>query len=349
MTSTRTVVAAHLAPVFLDPSATTAKAVDAIAEAARSGADLVAFPESYIPGFPVWAALRAPIYNHDLFKAFVSSSVYVDGPEVRAIQEAARTHALTVSVGISERSRTSKGSIWNTNLLIGPDGAIINHHRKIVPTFYEKLIWTPGDGKGLTVTDTPVGRLGMLICGENTNPLARYTLMAQAEEVHVSSYPPVWPTRDPAAGGKPYDLGAAIRVRAGAHSFEAKVFNVVVSSVLDATTRSGLSSLDSEALRVLDQTAPGVSLVIDPFAEVISETMQEDEGLLVQEIDLDACIEPKQFHDVSGYYNRFDIFDLRVDRRRVRPITLFDPVDDEDAFADESKAELHLNGGWRPF
>lgn len=343
MPTLRTVAAAHLAPVFLDAAATTAKAVDAIGEAARAGAQLIAFPESYIPGFPVWAALRAPIYNHDLFQAFINNSVYVDGPEVQSLRQAVRAHGVTVSIGISERSRSSIGSVWNTNLVIGPDGGIVNHHRKIVPTFYEKLIWTPGDGNGLVVNDTPVGRLGMLICGENSNPLARYTLMAQAEQVHVSAWPPLWPTRDPADGGKPYDLEAATRIRAGAHSFEAKVFNVVVSSVLDETTRAGLATLGPEALRVLEATARGVSLVIDPFAEVISDVLRDDEELLVQEIDLDAGIEPKQFHDVSGYYNRFDIFDLRVDRHRVRPITFTDSSEPDDTDTVRDIANLDLS------
>lgn len=321
MTTTHLIAGAHLAPVFLDAEATTQKAIDAIAEAARSGAELVVFPESFIPGFPVWAALSAPIYNHDFFRKFVEQSIYMDGSEIRALREAARRNNITVSVGISERNPASVGSIWNSNVLIGPDGAVINHHRKIVPTYYEKLIWTPGDGHGLTVASTNVGRLGALICGENTNPLARYTLMAQAEEVHLSTYPPLWPTRDPAGGGKPYDLEAAIRVRAGAHSFEAKVFNLVVSSVLDDTTRKALSVLGDDAMRVLESTARGVTLVIDPFAEVISDVLKDDEGILLQEIDLAQCVEPKQFHDVSGYYNRFDIFDLKVNRGRVAPIT----------------------------
>jgi nitrilase len=321
MSQSSTVTAAHLAPVFLDSAATTLKAVDAIAEAARAGSSLVAFPESFIPGFPVWAALAAPIYNHDLFAAFVEASIYIDGPEVRALRQAARANGITVSVGISERSRASVGAIWNTNLIISAEGNVISHHRKIVPTFYEKLIWAPGDGQGLEVHDTPVGRLGALICGENTNPLARYTLMAQAEQVHISSYPPLWPTRDPRGPGKAYDLEAAIRVRAGAHSFEAKVFNIVVSSVLDETATNRLSSLGTEAMRVLDETPRGVSLVLDPYADVISDCLSADEGLLHQEINLADCIEPKQFHDVSGYYNRFDIFDLRVDRHRIEPIT----------------------------
>jgi nitrilase len=331
-TNRRTIAAAHLAPVFLDSAATTAKAVDAIDEAGRSGAELIAFPESFIPGFPVWAAVSAPIYNHALFESFVNASIYIDGPEIRSLRHAALRNQLTVSVGISERSRASVGSVWNANVLIGPDGSILNHHRKIVPTFYEKMIWTPGDGSGLKVHHTQVGRLGMLICGENTNPLARFTLIAQGEQVHVSSYPPIWPTRDPSSGGKPYDLEAAIRIRAGAHSFEAKAFNVVVSAAIDATMIAGLSSLGVDALRILERTARGVSLVIDPFADVVSDVLRDDEGLLIQEIDLDACMEPKQFHDLSGYYNRFDIFDLRVDRKRVRPIT-FSDIDSDAEYA----------------
>ncbi len=325
MTNTHVIAGAHLAPVFLDAAATTNKAVDAIGEAARAGAELVAFPESYIPGFPVWAALSAPICNHDLFGRFVDGSVRIDGPEIHTLRLAARRHGITVSVGISEKSPTSVGSIWNSNLVIGSDGSIVNLHRKIMPTFYEKLIWTPGDGHGLAVYDTQVGRLGALICGENTNPLARYTLMAQAEQVHVSTYPPLWPTRDPSGGGKPYDLESAIRVRAGAHSFEAKVFTMAVSAVLDDTTRSVLAVLGDDAMRVLEGTARGVTLVIDPFGEVISDVLREDEGLLLQKIDLDQCIEPKQFHDAAGSYNRFDIFDLKVNRRRITPITFTEP------------------------
>ncbi|MEV7663614.1 carbon-nitrogen hydrolase family protein [Paenarthrobacter sp. NPDC089316] len=337
MSKTHVVAGAHLAPVFLDAAATTQKAIGAIAEAAKAGAELVAFPESFIPGFPVWAALSAPIYNHEFFRRFVDSSVAIDGPEIQAIRSAARRHGIAVSVGISEKNPSSVGSIWNSNVLIGPDGTILNHHRKLVPTFYEKLVWTPGDGHGLTVADTQVGRVGTLICGENTNPLARYTLMAQAEEMHISTYPPLWPTRDPADGGKPYDLEAAIRVRAGAHSFEAKVFNLVVSSVLDSSTRKALSVLGENAMRVLESTARGVTLVIDPFADVISDVLRDDEGLLYQEIDLDQCIEPKQFHDASGYYNRFDIFDLKVDRSRIKPITFTEFA----ASADNSETVPH--------
>jgi nitrilase len=170
----------------------------------------------------------------------------------------------------------------------------------------------------------------MLICGENTNPLARYSLIAQGEQVHVSSFPPVWPTRPSNQPGR-YDLAAAIRIRAGAHSFEGKVFNIVSSAVLDKSTLASLQDLGKEALETLEQSPQAVSMFIGPSGEVISDTLCESEGLLYQDIDIAQCVEPKQFHDVVGYYNRFDVFDLKVTRKRLSPIQFLDgtsaPVD----------------------
>ncbi len=314
------VAAAHVAPVFLDLEATVQKACSLIGEAARNGARLIAFPETYIPAFPVWSALRAPIHNHDLFKRLAAASIRVPGPEVANICAAARDGGIFVSMGINEGTDASVGCIWNANLFIGEDGSVLNHHRKLVPTFYEKLIWANGDGSGLRVVDTPVGRVGMLICGENTNPLARFTLMAQGEQVHVSTYPPAWPTRDPKGGGN-YDLGGAIRVRAGAHAFEAKCFNVVASGFMDKPMRDALAGLDADAGRILDDSPRGVSMIIGPDAEPVCQVLCEEEGILYADIDLDQCVEPKQFHDVVGSYNRFDIFHLTVDRSPNRPVT----------------------------
>jgi len=315
--------AAHVAPVFLDAQATVQKACALIAEAAENGAQLIAFPESFVPGFPLWTSVQAPIKNHEYFKRMAANSVEVPGPEIESISNAARDHAIVVSMGISERSPVSVGCLWNTNLLFGSDGALLNHHRKLVPTFYEKLIWASGDGAGLRVNDTAIGKVGMLICGENTNPLARYTLIAQGEQVHVSSYPPVWPTRPSNEPGR-YDLASAIRIRAGAHSFEGKVFNIVASGFLDQSTLDGLRDLDRSARDVLEQSPQAVSMVLGPSGEVISDTLSDSQGLLYQDIDVSQCVEPKQFHDVVGYYNRFDVFDLHVTRKRLTPIAFSD-------------------------
>ena len=324
------VCSAHVAPVFLDASATVAKAVALIAEAAHAGAKLIAFPESFVPGFPVWTAVQAPIRSHDYFKRLAANSIEVPGPEVERLCEAAREHAIVVSIGFTERAPVSVGCLWNSNLLIGADGAMLSHHRKLVPTFYEKLVWANGDGAGLRVCDSSVGKIGMLICGENTNPLARYSLIAQGEQVHVSSYPPVWPTRMANEAGR-YDLASAIRIRAGAHSFEGKLFNVVSSACLDRSLFDALPGLDHDARETLELSPRGVSMVLGPSGEVISDTLCETEGLLYQDIDISACVEPKQFHDVVGYYNRFDVFELNVDRTRLTPIKLNDEPADANA------------------
>lgn len=321
------VAAAHAAPVFLDAARTVDKACSLIAEAAGAGAKLIAFPESFIPAFPVWAALQAPIHGHDLFRALVANALRIDGPEIERLCATARRHGIVVSMGFTEGTVASVGCIWNSNVLIGADGTILTHHRKLVPTFYEKLVWANGDGHGLRVADTPIGRIGALICGENTNPLARFALMAQGEQVHIASYPPVWPTRAAAQGN--YDLEQAIKIRAGAHSFEAKVFTIVAAAVLDKSARAALAGLSAEAQRVLDETPRGVSLVVGPAGMPVTPVMREDEGILYADIDLAECVEPKQFHDVVGYYNRFDIFKLRVDRTRAAPATFEERLDQE--------------------
>lgn len=327
---TVTVCAAHVAPVYLDARATVEKACGLIADAAARGADLVAFPESFVPGFPVWPSVSPPFRNHALFERLVEESIRVPGPEVLSLAQAARQHGVIVSIGISESTDSSVGCIWNSNLIFGRDGAILNHHRKLVPTYFEKMIWASGDGAGLKVIPTDSGRLGMLICGENTNPLARYALMADGEQLHISSYPPVWPTHDPRSNDA-YDLRSAIRIRAGAHSFEAKAFNVVVSSIIDDKTLEEVRSVGEEGLDILRNSPRGVSMILNPQGNVVAETDSASDELLVTEIDLSECVVPKQFHDVAGYYNRFDIFDLNVDRARRTPIS-FEDKDNETAY-----------------
>ncbi|WP_022722590.1 carbon-nitrogen hydrolase family protein [Rhodopseudomonas sp. B29] len=328
--------AVHAAPVFLDRAATTKKAISLIREAAAAGAALVAFPETYIPAFPMWAALWAPIDNHDLFVQMADQSVLVDGPEVKAIRDEARALGIVVSIGISEKSPASVGCIWNSNLLIGEDGSILNHHRKLVPTFYEKLIWSGGDGAGLRVVDTQVGRVGQLICGENTNPLARYALMAQGEQFHISSWPPIWPTRRPDDNAT-YHIAAATRIRVSAHCFEAKVFGLATAGVLDKAARDTLVARDPSVAAVLDGTPRATTFFLDPTGEQIGEALCEDEGILYADIDLNKCVEPKQFHDVVGYYNRFDVFDVDINRRRLSPARFSNdqPVTTPDNAADD--------------
>ena len=353
----------------------------------------------------------------------MDQSIYADGPEVEQIREAARKHCISVSIGFSEKARHSEGTLWNSNLVIDETGAVKVHHRKLMPTFFEKLTWGNGDGHGLRTTEIAVRQLhdrstgtgnitdgtsedagrrvkvGALICGENTNPLARYAVMSQGEHVHISTWPAVWPTRMPrkpkatdssstdysaapseAAGKKNYNNILANRIRAGAHcckylglpgvfrhtpglqwlavssshtgpssdkiSVEAKCFGIMCAAHFSRANLSTLTSIldpsDTDTKSAfeyaLQDTSQAASMFLDPTgtpvpAFVISdkgerlekETLRDEEGVLFAALDLSECIEGKQFHDVvGGGYQRFDVFDLMVDRTRKEPVTFKD-------------------------
>ncbi len=336
------VAACHASPVFLSAKETTEKAISLIQEAARNEAKLVIFPETYIPAFPIWSSLRPPTHNHELFKHMVRESVYVDGEEINAIRAIARQLEVMVSIGISEKVHTSSATLFNANLIIGSDGAILVHHRKLMPTFYEKLTWAPGDGHGLRVAETRLGKIGCLICGENTNPLARYAMMAQGEQLHISIWPAVWPTRFSKAGsgakGANFDNVSANRTRAAAHCFEAKCFGVLCSGFLgaDAIQATAENSGNEKLIKQeLEQAQRGATMFLDPTGTLLpgfvvdkntsehvsTNMLQNEEGILYADIDLDDCIEGKQYHDVVGGYQRLDVFELKVDRTRRQPAT----------------------------
>ena len=153
-------------------------------------------------------------------------------------------------------------------------------------------------------------------------------MAAEGEQVHISTYPPAWPTRPPEKPGN-YDLQHAIRLRAGAHAFEAKVFNVVASSCVDQTLRHAIEeTLGQEPLRILEQSPRGISLVLDPSGKPLGDALNQDEGILYADIDLAQSVEPKQFHDLVGSYNRFDIFTLTVNRSPRPPATFIDDRQD---------------------
>ncbi len=309
----------HVSPVFLDTEKTVNKACALIEEAANNGASLVVFPETYVPAFPLWGSLRAPVANHNFFKRLLANAVHVPGPEVRRIAEVARRREVMVLIGINEGSTQSPGCLWNTNLLIGPDGRLLNHHRKIVPTYFEKLTWANGDGAGLRVVDTKLGRIGTLICGENSNALARHTLLAQGEEVHLANYPATWLNE----GG--FSLAENVRIRTEAHCTEAKCFTIASSMYLTEAGKDVLAEGDKRLRQILDEGERCPSLIMGPNAELKSPIMQNDEGIGYGEIDVQDCVVPKQFHDLSGYYNRFDIFNLSVDRSTNDPVSFVKP------------------------
>ena len=310
-----TAAAVQAAPVFLDPAATCAKAVGLIREAAANGAQLIAFPEVFVPGYPYWSWIADPVTGSPWFEKLLRASILIPGPEIAQICDIARALGVHVVIGVNERSPVSLGTIYNTMVFIGPDGAILGKHRKLVPTWAEKLTWAPGDGSGLRVYETALGPLGGLACGENTNTLARFALLAQGELIHVASYIAL-PVAPP-----DYDMAEAIKVRAMAHSFEGKVFTVVSCSTVSDEIIAAMEGIVPGAGARLGRRNSAFSGFVGPDGRLIGDPLIDAEGIAYAEIDLGRCIQPKQMHDIVGHYNRFDIFDLRVNRAPLAPVT----------------------------
>jgi nitrilase len=305
--------------VTLDRDATIDKMASIVAEAARNGAQLVAFSESFIPGFPIWNLVLSPLDQHPFFRALYQQAMVVPSPHTERIGDLARRHDIHISVGVTERSVISMGCLYNTNLYFDETGRLRNRHRKLVPTWAEKLTWAGGDASQLCPVETALGRVGVLICGENTNTLARYTLLAQGEQVHVATYPPAWPSRRP-GGGENYELGRAIEIRSAAHAFEGKVFNIVSAGMLDEHAIQIVAKVDPSAEKVLRSAPKPVSMILHPSGRLCAEPLVDDEGIVYADIDVADSIEEKQFHDIVGYYQRFDLFRLTVDRREQKPL-----------------------------
>lgn len=363
------VATAHKSPVFLSPTETAAQICASIRHAASQKAHLITFPEAYLPGFPYWLAVRPTWSNHALFQAYSTASVCIDGPEIRSIRTTARETRVAVSLGISERDPRVGGRLWNSNVFINGEGELLIHHRKLMPTWFEKLVWSPGDGAGLKVASIPVitegsqrtaansdeieARVSTLICGENTNPLARYAVASQGIHLHVSTWPAIWPTRlppqttsdttsstedsQPSAQGRNYNNLLANRLRAAAQCFEAKCFGVLSASALSSATIDAIAhhspspNLSSSMVAsALEHSPRAASMFLDPTGEIVKgwivngkgekedrEYLQTEEGVLFADLDLDMTIEGRQYHDLGGSgYQRGDVFELKVHRQR---------------------------------
>ena len=324
MTTTEPFIAAAVqaAPVFLDAHASAAKAAALVAEAASNGASLVAFPEVFIPGYPYWNWILNPIEGGEWFQRLSDASVSATGPEVRMVAEAAARHGVHVVIGINERSEIGAGTMFNTVLTIDNKGRLIGRHRKLVPTWAEKLTWTGGDGSSLVVHDTDLGPLGALACGENTNTLARFALLEQGELIHVSAYIAL-PTAPP-----DYDMVTAIQTRSAAHAFEGKLFNVTSCAALSEEIIDAMVEAAPNSADMFKRKRAAWSGIIGPDGAVIGEGIIDEEGIAYAEIDLARCVQPTQMHNITGHYNRFDVFNFEVDRRPKGPEAPFaGPVD----------------------
>ena len=304
-------------PVFLNIEKTVDKAISFIQEASSNGAQLIAFPEVFIAGYPYWNWIMTPIQGSKWYEQLYKNSVTISDPAIIRILKAAQDNNIHIVIGINERGE-SYGEIYNTNLIIDNKGRLVGKHRKLVPTWAEKLTWTSGDGSSLKVYKTEIGPIGTLACGENTNTLARFTLLAQGELIHIANYISL-PVAPP-----DYNMAEAIKIRAAAHSFEGKLFTIVSCATISKEIMEALKPDVPNVEELLTRKNSAFSGFVGPNGAVIGEPLIDDEGLIYADIDLEKCIQPKQMHDILGHYNRFDIFDLRVNTAPTRKITFID-------------------------
>ncbi|NBW26964.1 MAG: carbon-nitrogen hydrolase family protein [Flavobacteriaceae bacterium] len=304
-------------PIFLNAEKTIDKAITFIKEAAENGAQLIAFPEVFVSGYPYWNWIMTPVQGSKWYEKLYISAITADGSEVKRICSAAKEFNIHIVIGINEQG-TSFGEIYNTNLIIDNNGNLIGKHRKLVPTWAEKLTWTSGDGSSLKVYKTKIGPIGTLACGENTNTLARFALLAQGELIHIANYISL-PVAPP-----DYDMAEAIKIRAAAHSFEGKLFTIVSCSTISQEIKDALREDVPNVDELLDRKSSAFSGFIGPNGATIGTPLIDAEGIVYADIDIEKCIQPKQMHDILGHYNRFDIFDLRVNTAPTRNITFID-------------------------
>ncbi len=286
-----TAASVQAAPVYLDREATVQKACRLVERASTGGARLVVFPETWVPGYPFWVFGRL-VTSADLFLRLSANAVDVPGEETRAIGAAARKAQAYVVIGVNER--TPSGTLYNSLLYFDPAGELMGVHRKLMPTFTERTVWGWGDGSGLHVFETPLGRLGGLICWEHEMTLVKYAMYARGEQVHAS----VWPAFS--AQNHHIDFGCR------QYAFEGCCFVVASCGYLTP-------DLVPEELGIRGQApfdANGGSGIIGPNGEYLAGPLYGKEDILFAEVDLAQVVRNKHSRDVAGHYARPDVVQL---------------------------------------
>jgi predicted amidohydrolase len=284
--------------------------------AARDGAALVVFPETWLPGYPAWLDVcrDVALWDHGpvkrVFARMAENSVVVGGDSGRALADISREHRVTLVIGITERveADVGRGTLYNALLTFGPDGALLNHHRKLVPTYTERMVWGPGDAQGLGAVDTPAGRVGGLICWEHWMPLARQAMHESGEDIHVA----VWPTA--------HEMH---QVASRQYAFEGRCFVLAAGSLMRASALPAELEPHPDRVSSADQfVLRGGSAIIGPDGGYLAGPVYDDTCTLHAEIDLRRVREESMSLDVAGHYHRPDCLELVVTRRRTNDLPL---------------------------
>lgn len=296
------VAAVQATSVFLDRDASIDKACRLIREAAAGGATLALFPEAFIPAYPLWVWFIPPGRTHPLrtlYTALHRNAITIPGPETARLGEVASECRIAVAIGVNERnSEASDGTLFNTLLYIGPNGAVLGAHRKLIPTAGERLVWGSGAEATLDVHQLPDARVGGLLCWENYMPLARYALLARGEQIHLA---PTWDR------GEPWISSMRHLAKEG------RTFVISACQCFHKDDIPDSFDFKGEFLGAVEGLInPGLSLIVDPDGKIVAGPLDSEEGILYADISPDQLVGPRWQLDVAGHYARPDLFTLTV-------------------------------------
>ncbi|TCR67878.1 Nit6803 family nitrilase [Rhizobium sp. BK376] len=305
--STVRAAAAQIAPDLTSREKTLARVLETIREAASKGAELIVFPETFVPWYPYFSFVLPPVLSGKEHVRLYEEAVTIPSDATQAVASAAREHGIVVALGINERDH---GSLYNTQLLFDADGRLILKRRKITPTFHERMIWGQGDGSGLMVIESKVGRLGALACWEHYNPLARYALMAQHEEIHVAQFPG-------SMVGPIFAEQMEVTIRH--HALEGGCFVVNATGWL---TEEQIQSITSD--QGLQKALRGgcMTAIISPEGKHLAPPITEGEGILIADLDMSLITKRKRMMDSVGHYARPELLHLVIDGRATAPMVV---------------------------
>lgn len=312
--------AVQAAPVFLDLDATIDKAIGLIAQAADKGVELVAFPENFFPGYPFFLWLGTPAWAMQFVQRYHDNSLVIGSPEYERLADAARRFRIHLSIGFSEKSN---GSLYMAQALIDDQGKTLSTRRKLKPTLVERSLFGEGDGSDLCVIDTIHGKVGSLCCWEHVQPLTKYAMFAQHEQIHIAA----WPSFS-LYSGVAYALGPEVNTAVTmTYAVEGQCFVVAPSSVVSPEMVDMLC-LTEEAKRLLP-LGGGHARLFGPDGSSLASPLAENiEGLLIGEVDLGLLSLSKIAADPAGHYSRPDVTQLLLNKTSRRPMITTDFTED---------------------